>query len=185
MEHPLTILNEPVPACIDVFLDGPYQVAIECALTQEDVAHCSTVTRALCNGNYAVQRGRQERCYLTDKGLRYWEYIPKLFSWSGTGSHKPCPLHNTYQLVRRILAACIPSDGKFSPKKGHALLIYDERNPEFQKGERGFEAYESTREGLRYPALLRKCSWQRLIGHLRSRSVFPWLTAELHPKYGL
>ena len=96
MEHPLTILNEPVPASIDVFLDGPYQVAIECALTEEDVAYCSTVTRALCNGNYAVQMGRQERCYLTDKGLRYWEYIPKVFSWGSNVNHNPCPLHNTF-----------------------------------------------------------------------------------------
>jgi hypothetical protein len=184
MEHGLTILNEPDPASIDVFIDGPYQVAIESTLTEEDVGNCSAVTRAFCNGNYAVHMGRQERCHFTDKGLRYWQYIPMVFSWGTNVNHKPCPLHNTFQLVRRIFAASIGPDGKFSPKRGHAILIYDERNPGFRKGGKGFEAYESIRAALRHPTLLRKCSWQRLVGHLRSRSVLPWLTTELEKKYG-
>jgi hypothetical protein len=185
MEHPVTTLNEPVPASIDIFLSGPYQVAIECALTEEDVGNCSAVTRAFCNGNYAVQMGRRERCYLTDKGLRYWECIPKVFSWGSNANHSPCPLHNTFQLVRRIFAASAGPDGKLSSKQGHAILIYDERNPAFRKGGKGFEAYESIRAALRYPTLLRKCSWQRLIKHMRSRSVLSWLTVELEKKYGL
>jgi len=185
MEHPLTILNEPVPASIDIFLSGPFQIAIQSTLMEQDAGKCSSVTWAYCNGSYAVQMGSQERCYLTNKGVRYWEYIPMVFSWASNVNHSPCPLYNTFQLVRRIFAASMGPDGKFSPNRGHAILVYDDRNPAFRKGGKGFEAYESIRAALRYPTLLRKCSWQRLIGHMRSRSALPWLTVELEKKYGL
>jgi hypothetical protein len=185
LEHSLTLLNDPDPLSIDVLMRGPYRIAMECALTEQDIGRCSNVSWANCDGSYTAQMGRRERCYLTSKGIQLWEQIPKLFSWSNGVNHKPCPLHNTYQLVRRVLAASIGPDGRFSLKHGHALLIYDDRNPVFQKGGRGFEAYESIKAALRYPALFRKCSWQRLIGHLRGMSVLPWLTTELQIKYGL
>jgi hypothetical protein len=185
MEHPLTILNEPVSASIDIFLSGPFQIAVQSTLMEQDAGKCSSVTWAYCNGSYAVQMGSQERCYLTNKGVRYWEYIPTVFSWASNVNHSPCPLYNTFQLVRRIFAASMGPDGKFSPKRGHAIQVYDDRNPAFRKGGKGFEAYESIRAALRYPTLLRKCSWQRLIEHMRSRSALPWLTVELESKYGL
>jgi len=185
MEHQLTFLNDPVPASIDVFIPGSYQIAVECTLTEQDVGNCSSVGRHFCDGSYVPQMGRRERCYFTSTGVRYWEYLPRLFSWASDVDHKPCPLHNTFQLVRRIFAASMAPDGKFSSKRGHAILVYDERNPAFRKGGKAFEAYGSIRAALRYPTLLRKCSWKHLIGHLRSRSVLPWLTAELHLKYGL
>ena len=185
MGHPLTILNEPVPASIDIFLSGPFRIAVQCTLMEQDAGKCSSVTWGHCNGSYAVQMGSQERCYLTDKGLRYWEYIPMVFSWGGNVNHSPCPLQNNFQLVRRIFSASVGPDGKLSPKRGHAILLYDDRNPAFRKGGKGFEAYESIRAALRYPTLLRKCSWQRLIEHMRSRSALPWLTVELEKKYGL
>ena len=62
------------------------------------------------------------------------KYVPDLFTWKSDVDHVPCPLHKNYQLVRIILAACKRPTGSVLPEKGHVVLIYDERNPAFQKG---------------------------------------------------
>jgi hypothetical protein len=67
---------------------------------------------------------------------------------------------------------------------GHAVLVYDERNPSFQNGGKGFVAFEETRGALRIPSLLRKCSWQHIVRHLRSKMILPWLTEQIELKYG-
>ena len=97
----------------------------------------------------------------------------------------PCPLHQNYQLVRNILAAGVTAEGKASPDNGHALLIYDVRNPAFQEGGKGLAAFAATREALWEPTMLRKCSWQRIVRHLRNEGILPWLTEQLALKYGL
>ena len=98
-------------------------------------------------------------CFLTAIGVLYWKYIPGLFKWNSNVDHVPCPIRKNYQLVRNILAACVRPDGSVLAEKGHAVLIYDERNPAFQKGGKGHTALENTREALHKPQLLRKCSW--------------------------
>ena len=45
---------------------------------------------------------------------------------------------------------------------GHVVLVYDERNPAFQKGGKGYAAYEETRNALLEPDRLKKCSWQQI-----------------------
>ena len=40
-----------------------------------------------------------------------------------------CPLQGTYQLARNVLAACVQPDGTVDANSGHALVIYDDRNP--------------------------------------------------------
>lgn len=186
LEHSLDFLQEPTPTSVDVFIPGQYQIAIECKLTEQDVGNCSRVGK-FCDGNYSAQNGRADRCYLTCRGVRYWEFIPRLFSWSGIDDLSPCPLHSTYQLVRSILAACMRPDGVFSPEHGHAVLIYDARNPEFQKEGKGCSAFEKTRAALkpRNQGLLRKCSWQSFLGHLRGKSVTIWPMDEIRNKYGI
>ena len=126
-----------------------------------------------------------ERSAVLSASSAYWKFIPDLFYWNADKDHVPCPLRQNYQLVRNMLAACVAPDRSLAPESGHAVLIYDERTPAFQPGGKGFLAFHHSYEALRYPGLLRKCSWQRLVGHLRSRSVLPWLTAELKKKYGL
>ncbi|GAI73792.1 unnamed protein product [marine sediment metagenome] len=90
-----------------------------------------------------------------------------------------------YQLVRNILAACVRPAGSVLPEKGHVVLICDERNPVFQKGGKGYTAFENTKEALHEPHLLRKCSWQRIANHLRNKNDFSWLVDQLGLKYGL
>lgn len=88
-------------------------------------------------------------------------------------------------MVRNVLAAGVKPDGTVSVNNGHAVLIYDERNPAFQNGGDGLIAYIETRKALHEPTMLRKCSWQRIIQHLREKDVLSWLRENLTLKYGL
>jgi len=194
MEHKIDYLGEPRPTSLDGFLPGEYQIAIECKFTETEFGTCSRTSlktddenykRDHCDGTYSIQRERKERCSLTEKHILYWCYVPTLFSWRRDSDLSPCPLNRNYQLVRNILAAGVKPDGQVSTSFGHVVLIYDNRNPAFQNGGDGTLAYNETRDALREPMMLRKCSWQRIVRHLRSKRVLPWLTDELALKYGL
>jgi len=193
MEWKVDYLGEPHATSVDCYVGGTYQVAIECKFTEADVGDCSRPRLAKtasnyasdhCNGTYSRQRNRTARCSLTEIGVLYWRYVPQLFTWDGESDHSPCPLRKNYQLVRNILAAGVGPDGQASAANGHAVLIYDARNPAFQKGGKGWMAFGETRHALREPAMLRKCSWQRLIQHMREKDVLPWLQDLLARKYG-
>jgi len=194
MEYKVNHLGEPRRTSLDGFIAGQYQVAIECKFTEPEVGTCSrpllkpstsNYETDFCDGTFTQQRGRKERCTLTEIGVLYWKYIPKLFKWTNDTDLISCPLRKNYQLVRNILAVCVQSNGDVSPENGHMVIIYDERNPAFQKGGNGWVAVEETQQALRDSRLLRKCSWQRIVRHLRDKSVLPWLTRQLELKYGL
>lgn len=185
MEHEIKHLGERRSTSLDGFFDGQYQVAIECKFTEEEFGPCSRQKEDHCNGNFTQQRGRIERCTKTENGAKYWKYIPKLFKWQNNTDLIPCPLNKNYQLVRNILAVCVRSNESVMPENGHMVLIYDDRNPSFQKDGKGFTSIEETRQSLKYPHLIRTCSWQSITKHLRTKDVLPWLTKELELKYSL
>lgn len=193
MEYPVTVLGEPIPTRIDAFFSGVYRVGIECKFSEREVGSCSrprltlgdsNYARDCCNGNYVLRVGGTERCPLTARGIRYWRYVPSLFKWANDQDAFPCPLNRNYQFVRNILAVGVDLEGSGSRHNGHVVLVYDERNPAFQEGGIGFAAFRETRSALHEPAMLRRCSWQRIIQHLRQRRVAPWLTEQLTRKYG-
>lgn len=64
-------------------------------------------------------------------------------------------------------------------------MVYDERNPAFQEGGKGLISFEFTRQALLEPKMLRKCSWQQILGTMRTKGDLAWLTEELDAKYGL
>lgn len=192
LEHSVNHLGEPRQTSLDVFVDGGYNVAVECKLSEIDIGRCSrpsirpTETRydtEYCNGSYRRQLGRKNRCSLSEIGVKYWDFIPRLFKWESNRDWENCPLYDTYQLVRNILAVCVKPDGTVTLNDGNALLLYDERNPAFQEGGKGQVAFMKVGTALREPAVLRKCSWQQLVEHLREQSVLPWLTGKLAAKY--
>jgi hypothetical protein len=194
MEYKIDYLGEPRPTSLDGYIKGDYRVAIECKFTEAEVGTCSrprltpvdsNYEREYCNGTYTKQKARKEYCSLTEVGVLYWHYIPQLFQWNSGQDLIPCPLAANYQLVRNILAISISPNGNVSSTKGHVVLIYDERNPAFQRGGTGFIAFMETQRALREPTMLRKCSWQRITQHLRSKGTLSWLTEQLKLKYGL
>jgi len=195
LEHKIDYLNEPRPTSLDGYISGSHRIAIECKFTEAEFGTCSrprikpsasNYEREYCNGTYSIQGARQERCSLTEIKISYWKYVPQLFNWQNDRDFKPlCPLNKNYQLVRNILAIGVKPDGTVSLTDGHVVIIYDERNPAFQKNGAGLSAYIATKQALKEPRMLRKCSWQKIINHLRTNNILPWLTENLNLKYGL
>lgn len=194
MEYKVKYLREPRSTSLDGYVSGDYRIAIECKFTEAEVGTCSrprlesTVSNyesEHCNGTYSIQRTRKERCSLTEIGVLYWHYVPSLFKWKSDSDLNPCPLNKNYQLVRNILAAGVKPDGTVSLNNGRVVLIYDERNPAFQNNGNGLIAYIEVQKALREPTMLRKCSWQRIVQHMREKDILSWLTKNLTPKYGL
>lgn len=190
MEHKIDYLGEPRLTSLDGYISGDYQIAIECKFTEVKIGTCSRPRLAqddanYCDGTYSRQKNRKERCSLTEIGVCYWYFVSQLFKWKDDNDLNPCPLKGNYQLVRNVLAMGVKPDKTVSLDSGHVLLVYDERNPAFQKNGDGLAAYMETREALRNPAMLRKCSWQQIIQHVRENGILPWLTENLALKYGL
>lgn len=179
---------------LDGYVCGNYRIALECKFTEAEVGTCSRPGLTLakpnyetqhCDGTYAQQKARKERCSLTEIGVSYWRHVPKLFRWRSDADLNPCPLYKNYQLVRNILAIGVKRDNTVSTKNGHVVLVYDERNPAFQTGGTGLASYVETQSALLEPTMLQKCSWQRIIQHIRDSKSLPWLTEHLARKYGL
>jgi hypothetical protein len=188
LEFDIDYLGEPQSTSVDVFFDGNYRVAVECKLSESEVGRCSRPkldkdNPEHCNGSFTFQAGRTKRCSLTERGVEYWTYVPRLFNWPADVNHVPCPLAETYQLVRNVLAACVRRGGELGP--GHAVLLYDERNPAFHETGKGFRAWTKARESLADPSRLQRCTWQQLTRCLRESGMeLAWLADGLHKKYG-
>jgi hypothetical protein len=193
MEYKVDSLGEPRPTSLDALIIGKHPVAIECKLMESEVGSCSrphltqrdsNYERDFCDGNYIVQGGRASRCSLTEIGVEYWDHVPRVFMWKSDMNLVPCPLRANYQLVRNLLAVSVPS--KAMPSGGgHVVLVYDERNPAFQIGGKGYAAYEETRNALHEPDRLKRCSWQQIARLVRREKRLAWLSVQLETKYGI
>jgi hypothetical protein len=86
--------------------------------------------------------------------------------------------------VRNVLAGTVRHD-RVETASGHALIIYDERNPAFRRAGEARSAYDAVRAALRHPGLLRTVSWQRIIDQLSTVRDLRWLVDGLEAKYGL
>ena len=119
-----TLLNEPRPTQVDVYLENPSSVILmECKFTEQDGGACSqTVKRnnsIPCNGNYAasilsppslppVVNGNPSslRCALSEKGIQYWDIVPKVFHLDAQTDYHPCPFAGpAYQWMRNLVVA--------------------------------------------------------------------------------
>ncbi len=195
LEHEVNTLGEPRPTSIDAFLcRHDNWVAIECKFTEPDFGTCSRPRLKLgdacynaqrCNGNYEVQAGRGERCALTSIGIKYWDHLPHLFDWQADRDHSPCPFSDAYQLARNALAAVVSHEGNIDPSQGHALIVYDARNPAFQVGGKANQQWEAIQAACLVPGLLRRISWQRLVKYIAKTPELNWLFESLQEKYGI
>jgi len=191
MEHEIGILNEPRPTSLDVFISGRYRIALECKLSETGFGDCSRPrlgqeSPEFCKGSYSLQKKRRSRCALAEIGVRYWDYVPVLFNWPANHDYDDCPLKANYQLIRNVLAACVREDGIVSPANGHALIVYDKRNPEFTELGKGTEAFRLAQHALKDNRNLQKISWQRIITTLmRQDNRLDWLNDTIRKKYGI
>ena len=188
LEVEVDCLGEPRPTSKDVAYRGLNPVTAECKLMEEGVGPCSRPTLdqndfRYCDGSYTRQKGRQERCSLTEIGVRYWPLVPRLFRLDTEIDHSTCPLNATYQLVRNLLATCLSREGEILAN-ARVVLLHDERNPAFRPGGDGWRAYQRVRSMLIEPRMLQQTSWQRLAQLLRSEERTTWLADGLDAKYG-
>lgn len=194
MEYKIKHLGEPRSTSLDGYISGDYHIAIECKFTELEFGTCSrprltekdnNFLTEYCNGSLTIQNGRINRCSLTEIGVSYWKYIPDLFEfWDGI-DWNICPMNKNYQLYRNILAIGVSEDGKPLLTHGHAILIYDEQNPAFHEGGKGYVSFHETKRILKNQSMLRKFSWQQILKHLRGNNILPWLTDQVFAKYGM
>jgi hypothetical protein len=189
MERAINTLREPRPTSIDVWLEGSYRVAVECKLAEVEFGTCSRTRLKAgkaehCDGNYTQQNGRIERCALTAINVTYWKYLGNAFGWASDIDHRPCPLASTYQLARNVLAACV-KDGNLDFGNGHALVLYDQRNPTMASGGKGDEQWRAAYEAVKAPGALRRLSWQVFVAQWPNDRALNWLKQKLDAKYGI
>jgi len=196
LEASVDCLGEPTPTSLDALFEvGGYRIALEGKLTEIDVGTCSrpslrpgtdaSYERDHCDGSYSHQRNRVTRCSLAEVGVAYWRHVPTLFRWSAETDQDPCPLRTTYQLVRNVLAATVRGDGRADAARGHAILLYDERNPKFGPDGVAWQAVQEVRAALNCPGLLRLGTWQQVAGAVAGDPEVGWLAEELQVKYGI
>ncbi|KPK49232.1 MAG: hypothetical protein AMS22_13965 [Thiotrichales bacterium SG8_50] len=194
LEYNVGHLGEPRPTSVDVWFDGGHRIAVECKLAEPEFGTCSrpnlregvdkNFDRDYCDGSYTRQRGRQTRCSLSEIGVKYWDFAPQVFDWSGDDDISPCVLRNTYQLARNVLAACAQEDGAVDRESSYALIIYDAANPAYRKNGEAIGQFHKAQSALKYPHMLRSLSWQSLVSHLEAGHILPDLVARLRSKYG-
>ena len=194
-EYEVDCLGEPKPTNVDVLLSAPEKrVAIECKFTEREFGTCSrprlrpgdeTYDEQYCDGNYRLQRERHNRCALTEIGVRYWDYLPRLFSWEKGIDLVPCPFKDVYQLARNALAAVVTEDGILDLTKGHVLVVYDARNPEFRDDGKAERQWRLATASCRVPGLIRRLSWQRLMSILSGAPELTYIVDGVWKKYGL
>ena len=177
-----------------MFLDArSRRVAVECELTERAFGVCSrtqlgpgdpSYAEQHCDGSYRIQRARSERCALTEIGVRYRTYLPRLFDWAADRDLRPGPFSEVYRLARNALAATV-TECAFTPNAGHVLVVYDARNPEFAAGGVAGRQYESAISACRVPGLIRRLNWQRLVGAFTCAPELAYLLSGLEGKYGI
>jgi hypothetical protein len=189
LEHQVATLGEPRPTSVDVFFSGPQTVAVEVKFTEAEFGRLRPEEAGFaqdhCDGSFSVQRDRQSRCSLSERGILYWQFLPQFFAWSATKDHRPCPLAFIYQLVRNVLAVCVSEDGVPAAGGGNVLVVYDKRNPAFQPGGEADAAWWAAVRALRFPRLLRRVSWHSIASRVARFPDLAWLAVGLEDKYGL
>lgn len=191
MEVDVHTMNEPRSTQLDVCLEmEDYRVAVECKFCEPEFGTCSRVRASktetpICNGSYTRQQGRQARCALSETGITYWDHIPSVFDWDTLEDLSPCPLLPTYQIVRNVLAAIVDSEGSVHPTNGHAIFVYDARNPVYRPGGEADNQLRLAFAACRVPGLIRRVTWQEIVRVCTCSEDLVWLISNLERKHGI
>jgi len=107
-------LGESQSTPMDVVLRSPTLfICVECKFAEPDGGICKQTKPgkhlpAQCNGNYAEQvnphNSLRARCALSAKGMRYWEWVPRIFKFNGETDHQPCPFAGPWYQWMRLMA---------------------------------------------------------------------------------
>lgn len=135
------VLGERRPTQVDaVFMGARTLFCIEAKFSERDGGACSQPDKLQtgpfkgqpqCNGDYAMQtsptaeEGKENRCILTSKGIRYWEVIPQVMNISAGDDLSPCPFRGGWYQWMRNLVLChqVARNRGLSPA---VLVVYAE-----------------------------------------------------------
>ncbi len=127
-----SLLNEPSPTQVDVYAESPQSIILfECKFTEQDGGACSqTVARKgtpPCDGNYEETQTHENevssRCALSEKGIQYWDIIPKVFHLQTEADYQPCPFAGpAYQWMRNLVVAY--KVGRQKNKQPAVVIVY-------------------------------------------------------------
>jgi hypothetical protein len=130
-------LNERRLTQVDAITQSKHSIILfECKFTENSSGACSQpqplkkgLNRGIrqCDGNYRHQvnpvNGIKARCSLTGKSIRYWEYVPYVFSFDSGLDYIPCPFSGSwFQWMRNLTLA--ESLSQESGKKVAFCIIY-------------------------------------------------------------
>ena len=118
---PHNLLKEKQRTWVDAVARGARSlIFFECKFTEPDGGGCGQTQPILsgrrkghrqCNGSYTRQHaganGREERCILSVKGMRYWEMIPDVFDLDADRSYLACPFAGPWFQWMRNLTTCL------------------------------------------------------------------------------
>jgi hypothetical protein len=162
---PHNYLKERQPTWVDAVAESPRSlIFFECKFTESDGGSCSQ-TQPLktgphkglvqCNGSYMWQvnpaTGREARCTLTDKGIRYWEVIPRVFDYADE-SYFECPFRGAWFQWMRNLTVCAEYARQRNLRPAFVVVYADA--PSLPMARR-----------------VQSPEWQRLVGRLQSDQI--------------
>jgi hypothetical protein len=140
IEEPLdrALLGEPRPTQLDALVENDdILITFECKFTERQGGSCSQTApikkpsvhagHVQCTGSYVMQtnpvNGREARCALVPKGVKYWEYVPRVLSIESDVDRRPCPFKGGwFQWMRNMVAAAALADSR--RKRGATVLIH-------------------------------------------------------------
>ena len=88
-------------------------------------------------------------------------------------------------MARNALAAALTPHGELDPTGGHALIVYDARNPKFQDGGKATKQWNKAVSACHVQGLLRRLSWQRLMTAFTCVRELEYLVNGVGDKYGI
>lgn len=140
-------------------------IFFECKFTETDGGSCRQPLAlssgahkgcVQCSGKYVLQTNpvnqKEARCALTGKGIRYWEYIPKVFQIQNDVDQAPCPFRDSWYQWMRNLTNC------------YALAEASGRKP-------AFVVVYADSPALPMPQLIQSARWQDLTGLVRQENI--------------
>ena len=131
------VIQERRRTQVDALARSPLgQIFFECKFTESDGGACSQKDplkkgankgKVQCNGNYESQvnpvNQRSGRCALSEKGIRYWEIVPKVFCYRVDADRQPCPFAGPwFQWMRNLTVAY--ETGRASGRKPAFVVAY-------------------------------------------------------------
>jgi hypothetical protein len=175
-------LNELRPTQIDAVLESEHAlIAVECKFTEHG-GGCSQIRERRgggsrqCDGSYRLQtnpsNGREARCALSGKGIRYWDYVPRMFGFEAGIDHSPCPFSGEwFQWMRNLAAAHAMAEMSSPPREAATLVVYADA-PDLPAAETDWTAFRRMlRPDVRFDVL----SYQEFIALFRSAARFAGL----------